>query len=520
MHSAITLIIVAIMATIVLAAPTPTKTLMKRSFAVPAKGHTKLSPSEAMKRAARKYGFQISFDTPEDSIHNIFDSEYGNPASALPSWFNLPSSIVWVFPSGSAQAYPSAVSSAIAFSSSAVPLSSSYAPISFSSGAPSSSYAAPISSVPASSMPASSMPASSVPASSVPASSVPASSAPPAASSAPPSSGGNGKGEVSASPEQNDSEYLSPVTIGGQKLNLDFDTGSADLWVYSTRMPSSESAGHSTFDPSKSGTWSEYHGSWTISYGDGSTAQGSVGFDTVNVGGAVVQKQCVELAEQVSGSFGQDPNNDGLLGLGFSVINQVQPQPQKTFFENIMGDLDSPVFTANLEEDASGTYEFGSIDSTKYTGDIHYTPVQTESGYWQFDSKTYSIGGNTQSCTTCSPAIADTGTSLILVDQDVADAYWKQVNGAQYSSADGGYVYSCSTTLPDFGVAIGSGYTATVKGADLQYAQQGGLCFGGIQGTGQSVGQNVPQIFGDVLLKQYFAVFDGGQKRFGIAEKP
>lgn len=38
-------------------------------------------------------------------------------------------------------------------------------------------------------------------------------------------------GSVTATPEANDAEYLCPVTIGGQTLNLDFDTGSADLYV-------------------------------------------------------------------------------------------------------------------------------------------------------------------------------------------------------------------------------------------------------------------------------------------------
>lgn len=44
-----------------------------------------------------------------------------------------------------------------------------------------------------------------------------------------------GTGKVGALPEPNAAEYLSPVTIGGQTLNLDFDTGSSDLYVVMTK---------------------------------------------------------------------------------------------------------------------------------------------------------------------------------------------------------------------------------------------------------------------------------------------
>ncbi|KAK0317784.1 hypothetical protein LTR82_011303 [Friedmanniomyces endolithicus] len=212
------------------------------------------------------------------------------------------------------------------------------------------------------------------------------------------------------------------------------------------------------------------------------------------------------------------PQNDGLLGLGFSTINTIQPQRQKTFFENIMPSLALPVFTANLQADASGTYTFGAIDTAQYSGPIHYTPIDSSAGFWQFTSPSYTIGSNGASvpCTTCSPAIADTGTSLVLLDDDVVSAYYAQVNGASQDQSQGGWVFPCSASLPGFGVAIGSGYTAMLTGQDVMYESLGGgVCYGGLQ---SNAGQGV-QIFGDVLLRHYFAVFDGGAKRFGLAKK-
>ena len=151
-------------------------------------------------------------------------------------------------------------------------------------------------------------------------------------------------------------------------------------------LPASSIGNHSAYDPSFSPSYTKLEGgSWSIQYGDSSGASGAVGFDTVDVGGSTVDKQCIELAKIVSDSFIADDASDGLLGLGFSSINRVtttsKATPQKTFFENVMNDLSEPLFTANLKDNmGAGTYEFGVIDNSKFTGDISYTDVDNSQG--------------------------------------------------------------------------------------------------------------------------------------------
>ena len=42
-------------------------------------------------------------------------------------------------------------------------------------------------------------------------------------------SSGSDNGDVTATSSQNDAEFLSPVSVGGQTLVMDFDTGSSDM---------------------------------------------------------------------------------------------------------------------------------------------------------------------------------------------------------------------------------------------------------------------------------------------------
>ncbi|KAL8692139.1 MAG: hypothetical protein Q9218_002781 [Villophora microphyllina] len=276
-------------------------------------------------------------------------------------------------------------------------------------------------------------------------------------------------GTVATTPEQYDSEYLTPVTIGGQTLNLDFDTGSSDLWCFSSELPATESNGHSVYNPALSSTSHLLSGyTWSISYGDGSGASGNVYTDTVKVGPTTVTGQAVELAQQISAQFQQDIDNDGLLGLAFDSINTVKPVQQKTFFSNAIPSLSAPLFTANLKKGKPGSYTFGYIDSAQHSGAITYVPVNSANGFWEFTSNGYAVG--TGAFVSLSiDSIADTGTTLLYLPSSVVTAYYAKVPGAKYNSAQGGYTYACSTTLPSITLGIGS-YRAVVPGSYINYA--------------------------------------------------
>ncbi|KAF4628450.1 hypothetical protein G7Y89_g9703 [Cudoniella acicularis] len=318
-------------------------------------------------------------------------------------------------------------------------------------------------------------------------------------------------GSASAAPAGG-TEYLVSTSVGGESLNLDFDTGSADLWVFSSSLSSASKKGHDIYTASKSPTYQALSGyTWSITYADGSGASGKVGTDTVTIGGTSVTGQAVELATKVSSTFVSDAA-DGLVGLAFSSINTVQPVQQQTFFDNAQPSLNSPLFAAYLPYNADGAYDFGFIDSSKYSGSINYATVNSGNGFWEFASNSYQVGGSTFS-QSGNTGIADTGTTLVLMIDDAVSNYYASVSGASNSATYGGYIFPCSTSLPSLSVDIGGNY-ATIPGSLLNFQSIDGTnCFGGLQ----SVGGGTQNIYGDVFFNAYYGIFDASVPQFGFA---
>ena len=322
------------------------------------------------------------------------------------------------------------------------------------------------------------------------------------------------QGSTDAKPQQGDSEFLSLVDIGGQTIMMDFDTGSSDLWVFNTQLSAPENQGHTVFDPSKSKTFKPMQGgSFHVQYGDNSFASGSVGLETVSIGGAHVSNQAIGLPNKVASSLVSDTKSNGLVGLGFKNINTVKPTQQNTFFENVQPSLVQPLFTANLKHSTAGAYEFGNVDQTQFVGKINFAPVDSSNGFWQFTANTVQIGDGTPTkFTHAAPAIADTGTSLLLMDPNIVQAYYNKVEGAQLNNQ--GVIFPCTSTLPDLNIQLAPNYMGKIPGSLINYQSTGnGMCFGGLQ---SNAGQQV-QILGDVMFKSQFVVFEGTGPNVGFA---
>ncbi|BGP00205.1 Cathepsin D [Rhodotorula toruloides ATCC 204091] len=326
----------------------------------------------------------------------------------------------------------------------------------------------------------------------------------------------------------NDASYYGPIGIGtpAQSFDVIFDTGSADLWVPSSKSSTS----HSKFNTGSSSTIETSSAEWDITYGTGSS-QGFLARDVVQLGGQSIPKQIFALAD-TSAPVVESLPSDGICGLAFSTI---ATSGAPTVFENAITEkiVSNPYFgfylqrASDLTSASKGTIGggelcFGCADSAKYTGQLNYVPVSAQS-YWEIPADGISVDGQVVSGTKMSAAI-DTGTTLIYVPTAVANALYSKIGGKAVSGGGGQYHVPCVSTFGSIGLSFG-GQTYNIPLADvfLGYASASTTseCILGILAQDMyDADGNAVAIVGDLFLKTVYSVFSysqGGRPAVGFA---
>jgi len=274
------------------------------------------------------------------------------------------------------------------------------------------------------------------------------------------------------------------------------------------------------YDNTKSSTYQKNGKKWSIAYGDGSTASGTLSEDTMaflGTGGSSlkVPKTTFGMATVMSEEFAQDPS-DGILGLAFTslAVDGVVPPLINAINQKL---LDQPLFTVWLEHRGpangvnGGVFTYGAIDATNCGGVIAYQPLSSAT-YWQYTIAGLKIGTYTHKGN--QDVISDTGTSLIGGPQTQAMAIGKAA-GAKYDEEQGAFMINCKANPPDLIVTIGSN-DYHITAVDMVVEFQQGQCFYAVFPFDDG-GQGPAWILGDPFIRQYCHVFDIGQQRVGFA---
>ncbi|KAK1883904.1 Gastricsin [Dissostichus eleginoides] len=257
--------------------------------------------------------------------------------------------------------------------------------------------------------------------------------------------------EFSSSANMYINNYADTTYYGAIML---FDTGSANLWVDSIYCSTRACNTHTKFNPRQSSTYSAIGKTVYLPYGAGSLYV-TFGYDTVNVGGIVINHQEIGLSTNEPGQTFAVAKFDGILGLSYPSISAGGETP---VMDNMISQnlLSANIFSFYLSRGGQqgSVLSFGEVDTSLYRGQISWTPVTSET-YWQIGVQGFEINGReTGWCSQGCQSIVDTGTSTLTAPKEVI-GHILQAIGAQQSQ-NGMYMVDCSqvNNLPTLSFVI------------------------------------------------------------------
>jgi aspergillopepsin I len=307
-------------------------------------------------------------------------------------------------------------------------------------------------------------------------------------------------------------------TFGGQRIPVALDSGSTFTWVASTLDTNKGETDSlpALFNPNTSTTYHDENDPSDAYNCGGTSTVCFMGVDDVATAGLTANGMAFGVATHISsGTFSS--GQAATMGFGRQANDPSGWLPRdQTFWLRAGADLEMPyLFTVDLYQDRNGTFDFGYIDTEKYTGDITFAPMDTTQTNWNFNMNGFAIGNGAKQSVDTFAGVIDTGGPNIGLPSFVVNPYFDSIGGSP--SPGNSHDYPCSAyPPPDLTLYLENGGTLVLNGTFLVQPPDGSsdTCNGRLDDS-QQTAYNI----GASVLDQKFVVFDHANARVGFADK-
>lgn len=314
----------------------------------------------------------------------------------------------------------------------------------------------------------------------------------------------NGLGHNIPVKDYMNTQYFVDVSIGtpAQVFTVVPDTGSSNLWVYSSKCYNLVCLYHSKYDASKSSTYKANGEKFAITYGSGSI-DGTVSQDVTSLGDANASMGFGEITS-ASGLAFYASQMSGILGLAYDTIS-VDHLP--TFVDQ------------SNEKDKSFAFTLHSNPEASYLTMPGYDTELVGDNKFQFhnvvENRYYSLAltglrqGSTHIPSDNFKAVIDSGTSVLVGPNTLVKPL---INGITVNEDCSGL-----DKLPDIAFYIDNiEYSLTPNDYVLQVTQGSDTqCVLAVMGQDFPAGFNY-FILGDTFMRKYYSFFDKNNNRVGF----
>lgn len=314
----------------------------------------------------------------------------------------------------------------------------------------------------------------------------------------------NGLGQDIPVKDYMNTQYFVDVQLGtpAQTFTVVPDTGSSNLWVYSSKCTAVVCWYHSTYDAKKSSTYKANGEKFDISYGSGSIS-GFVSEDAAVLGDAKSSMKFGEI-ESVSGVAFYASQMSGILGLAYGTIS-VDKLP--TFIDS--SDLTDKSFAFYLHENPEASYlTLPGYDQAAVNGQEFQFHNVVEQRYYSLNL-TGIKKGDAKIPSDGYKAVIDSGTSVLVGPNTLVKPL---IEGITVNDDCSGI-----DALPTITFQIdGIDYPLTPNDYVLKVTQGSDTeCVLAV------MGQDFPSgfdyfILGDTFMRKYYSYFDKKNNRVGF----